>query len=324
MLLSISITRIPLNRDNKPKEEKKKESIILNDNLEFEINSEVKLLSLVSDDNKVKIVSEDEIIDTSSLGEKEITIKYLVKDKEEAKTVTIKIVDTQAPTIEYNKELSTNVGTKIDLLKNVKVSDNSKEKIKATVEGEYDFDNEGTYKLKYVAVDSSKNKAEKEFTLKVDKKTTTTKATKKTTKPQANNNSNNSNNTPSNNIGGNQCSILFDKYSKMYDYKFTKTPEEFSPEKYVTIYTVKNPVKFHYEWFFDEEKWHFVDDSGYIYKKEDISALEKLIPPPSRKGERISNEENGITYYTGEKTSIYQAYAYGVAVIIPDVCQHTN
>ena len=160
------------NNDNKPKqEEKQKESVILNNNLEFEINSEVNLLSLVSEDNKVKIVSEDETIDTSTLGDKEITIKYLVDDKEEEKTFTIKIIDTQAPTIEYKKELSTNVGTKIDLLKDVKVSDNSKEEIKATIEGDYNFDNEGTYKLKYVAVDSSKNKVEEEFTLIVNKLT---------------------------------------------------------------------------------------------------------------------------------------------------------
>ena len=160
------------NNNNKPKqEEKQKENIILNNNLKFEINSEVNLLSLVSEDNKVKIVSEDETIDTSTLGDKEITIKYLVEDKEEEKTFTIKIIDTQAPTIEYKKELSTNVGTKIDLLKDVKVSDNSKEEIKATIEGEYNFDNEGTYKLKYVAVDSSNNKTEEEFTLIVNKPT---------------------------------------------------------------------------------------------------------------------------------------------------------
>ena len=178
------------NNDSKTKqEEKQKETIILNDNLEFEINSEVNLLSLVSEDNKVKIVSEDETIDTSTLGNKEITIKYLVDDKEEEKTFTIKIVDTQAPTIEYKKELSTNVGTKIDLLKDVKVSDNSKEEIKATIEGEYDFNKERTYTLKYIAIDSSNNKTEEEFTLKVNKKTTTSSSNNSS----SNNTSNDSN-----------------------------------------------------------------------------------------------------------------------------------
>lgn len=159
------------NKDNQKQEEKQKDTILLKEDLKFEINSEVNLLSLVSEDNKVKVLSEDETIDTSTLGEKEITIKYEVEEQEETKIFTITIVDTQAPTIEYTKELSTNVGTKIDLLKNVKVSDNSKEEIKATIEGDYNFDNEGTYNLKYVAVDSSNNKTEEEFTLKVNKPT---------------------------------------------------------------------------------------------------------------------------------------------------------
>lgn len=159
------------NRNNQKREEEQKDTILLKEDLKFEINSEVNLLSLVSEENKVKVLSEDETIDTSILGEKEIVIKYEVEEKEQTKSFTITIVDTQAPNIEYKKELSTNVGTKIDLLKNVKVSDNSKEEIKPTVEGEYSFDKEGTYNLKYVAVDNSNNRAEEEFTLKVNKLT---------------------------------------------------------------------------------------------------------------------------------------------------------
>ncbi len=167
----IVIMLIALTGCGDKKEEKQKDTILLKDDLKFEINSEVNLLSLVNEDNKVKVLSEDETIDTSTLGEKEITIKYEVEEKEETKTFKITIEDTQAPTIEYQKELSTNVGSKIDLLKGVKVSDNSKEEIKATIEGDYNFDNEGTYTLKYVAVDSSNNKKEEEFTLKVNKPT---------------------------------------------------------------------------------------------------------------------------------------------------------
>ena len=273
VIVRIVTGAIILNRDNKPKEEKKKESIILNDNLEFEINSEVKLLSLVSDDNKVKIVSEDEIIDTSSLGEKEITIKYLVKDKEEAKTVTIKIVDTQAPTIEYNKELSTNVGTKIDLLKNVKVSDNSKEKIKATVEGEYDLKKEGTYKLKYVAKDSSNNITEKEFTLKVNKKTTATKTTKKVTKPQANNNVSNTNSSED------KCP----EYLKMYSSKnvYTSIPNDSSElmwnvaKFYVTEDVLENGVH-RYTMHNEKISGHYIGKIAYDSIMEYLGDLSEM------------------------------------------------
>lgn len=149
---------------------KEQTKIILNDRLEFEINSEVNLSSLISEKNEVEILSEDGIIDTSVLGQKEITIKYRDKDKEKEQIVNITIVDTQKPTIEYKKKLSTTEGTEIDLLKDVKVNDNSKENIKATIEGSYDFNKVGTYNLKYIAIDSSNNKTSEEFTLNVKKK----------------------------------------------------------------------------------------------------------------------------------------------------------
>lgn len=168
-----------------------KVEVILNDNLNFEINSDVKLLSLISKNNKAEIISKDEQIDTSKLGEKELIIKYKDRHKENEYKFKINIIDTQAPVIEYQKELSTTEGTSIDLLKDVKVSDNSKEEIQASVEGEYNFDNVGTYNLKYVAIDSSNNKKEEEFTLKVNKK------------PTINNSNNNHNNSTSNNQSNN-------------------------------------------------------------------------------------------------------------------------
>ena len=84
--------------------------------------------------------------------------------------------------IEATSELTTTEGTKIDLLKDVKVRDNSNEEIKATVEGVYSFDTAGTYNLKYIATDSSGNKTEKEFKLKVIKKITKSTTTSKNTK----------------------------------------------------------------------------------------------------------------------------------------------
>ena len=53
------------------------------------------------------INNKDEIIDTSSLGTKEIILKYKDKNKEKEYRFKIKIIDTQAPTIEYQKELPT-------------------------------------------------------------------------------------------------------------------------------------------------------------------------------------------------------------------------
>lgn len=185
LIIGIVLTMLLINKTT-PKVE-----VVLNDNLNFEINSDVKLLSLISKNNKAEIISKDEKIDTSKLGEKELIIKYKDRHKENEYKFKINIIDTQAPVIEYQKELSTTEGTGIDLLKDVKVSDNSKEEIQASVEGEYNFDNIGTYNLKYVAIDSSNNKKEEEFTLKVNKK------------PTINNSNNNHNNSTSNNQSNN-------------------------------------------------------------------------------------------------------------------------
>ncbi len=58
----------------KVEENKNNDTVVLKDNLKFEITSEVTLLSLISDNNKVKILSNDEKIDTSMLGEKEVMV----------------------------------------------------------------------------------------------------------------------------------------------------------------------------------------------------------------------------------------------------------
>ena len=150
-----------------------KTRIELKEKLDIEMNSDVYLVSLINTISNGELLTDNYKIDTSKLGKQEISIKYLNqwKNKKEYK-FSINIVDTAKPTIEFKKDLSTTVGTKIDLLKEVKVKDNSNEEIKATVEGKYDFNKAGTYKLKYVAVDSSNNKTEEEFTLKVEDITT--------------------------------------------------------------------------------------------------------------------------------------------------------
>ncbi|MDD6223969.1 MAG: CAP domain-containing protein, partial [bacterium] len=161
------------NNSSKVKKEETIKTISIKDDLEFEINSALTLLSLIEDDNNLEITTEDEKVDTSKLGKKNITITYLDNKKKEQKyKFQIMIVDTTNPVIEYQEEHITTVGTEIDLTKDVKVIDNSKEEITVTVEGVYDINKEGEYQLKYVAVDSSENKTEKDFTLKVNAKPT--------------------------------------------------------------------------------------------------------------------------------------------------------
>ncbi len=156
---------------------------------EIEINEELLNTKAVVNIEHGTLVTEESKIDTTVLGEQEITIIVKnEKDEEKEFTYKVNVVDTTKPTITAKDKLTTTEGIKINLTKNVSVKDNSKEKIDVKVEGKYDFNKEGTYKLQYVAEDSSGNKTIKDFSLVVkekpvveEKKETTTTTTKKTT-----------------------------------------------------------------------------------------------------------------------------------------------
>jgi len=135
--------------------------------LKFEVNSIVKYVDLVEKNDKITLVNGDDLIDTSKLGKKDVIINYKVKDKEEKEIVTINIVDTTVPVIEALDQVSTYKTKTIDLLNNVKVTDNSNEQLEVKVVGEYDINKVGEYKLKYEATDSSGNKGTKDLTLTV-------------------------------------------------------------------------------------------------------------------------------------------------------------
>ncbi len=142
--------------------------ITYNDNLKAEINDEVVLKTFIKEITNGIILNGDEVVDTSKLGKKELVVS--VKNKEENNEkykFTIEVVDTTKPVIEAKKELSSYVGNALDLLKDVKVNDNSKEEIKAKVVGDYDINKVGQYKLKWEAKDSSGNIGEYDFILNI-------------------------------------------------------------------------------------------------------------------------------------------------------------
>ena len=137
-----------------------KDQLVFNytDNNEVNIFDEVYNTDFITKIENGKLLTEKERIDTSLLGTIEVKIKVEDNHKKEHEyKITIIVVDKEDPVITYEKEISTEVGTKIDLLKGVSATDNSKEDIEVTVEGEYDLNKEGDYKLFYVAKDSSGN-----------------------------------------------------------------------------------------------------------------------------------------------------------------------
>ena len=145
-----------------------KVKVKLNNNLSVEINSEVVLKDYVVSVINGELINGDDSIDTSKLGVKELALIIKNNDLEEEKyNFKITVVDTISPVIEGAKELITYIGNDIDLIKDVKVSDNSSEEINVKVIGEYDINKLGKYELKYEALDSSGNKGEYDFILNV-------------------------------------------------------------------------------------------------------------------------------------------------------------
>ncbi|MBQ4030267.1 MAG: D-alanyl-D-alanine carboxypeptidase family protein [Bacilli bacterium] len=158
-------------KEKEPEKEEKVQISVELEDVEVEVNGEVTNTQGVINVLNGEIVSQEEKVDTSVLGEKIVTIIARDLDGEEKEfSYKVKVVDTTPPVITYKESLSTTAGTKIDLLKNVSAKDNSGEKIKVTVEGKYDFEKTGTYKLQYVAKDSSGNETKKDFTLTVKEK----------------------------------------------------------------------------------------------------------------------------------------------------------
>ena len=167
VLLIIAIVVVSLLLFNKPKT-----NIELYDDLNLEINSEVYLLSLIKRVDNGELLTENIRVDTSTLGEQQINIKYINEfGNEEEYNFEVNIVDTTKPIIEFESELSTTIGNEINLLERVQVSDNSLEELSVNVSGDYNFNVVGTYNLKYVVTDSSGNTTEEEFILKVNNAT---------------------------------------------------------------------------------------------------------------------------------------------------------
>ncbi len=121
------------------------------------------------------VINNKELIDTSKIGTQKV--KIIIKNfwgQKKDYFFQVNIYDDEKPQITFSKNLETEVGSEIDLLKDVTVKDNSNENIEVNIEGEYDFNKAGSYTLYYVAKDSSNNETKEEFTLTVTEKKNTT------------------------------------------------------------------------------------------------------------------------------------------------------
>lgn len=133
---------------------------------EVEINKTAKLLDFVNNPRNDTIISKNKEIDTTTLGVQKLKIEYKNRNnKKNTFEFSIKVVDTTKPVIKCESVIKVPVNT--TEIK-IEVTDNSKEEIKAIIEGNYDLTKIGEYKVNIVAKDSSGNKSSKKVTIKVE------------------------------------------------------------------------------------------------------------------------------------------------------------
>ena len=140
-------------------------------NIEVDINEKLYNLDAIKNIKNGKIITERELVNTTKLGKVKVSFQVENFFKRRVKYIYIvNVVDKEAPKIIFKNELESEIGEEIDLLKDVTVEDNSKENITPEVEGVYDINKSGVYKLYYTAEDTSGNKAKEEFVLHIKEK----------------------------------------------------------------------------------------------------------------------------------------------------------
>lgn len=123
---------------------------------------------LYKDNKEVKEITWKETFSEDNKIYKPGTYKGTFTYKGEEKEVTLIVQDTISPVIEGIKDIEVLAfSDKPNLLEGITVTDNSKEEITATVNGEYNIEEAKVYNLSYTARDSSGNETTKEFKLTV-------------------------------------------------------------------------------------------------------------------------------------------------------------
>ena len=102
----------------------------------------------------------------NTLGEKLLVYKY---NQNQSQEFVINILDTTAPVIEFDVEaIEVEIGNSyFDLHNLIEVNDNYDENVKLQVDGHYNLDEVGDYRLKLIAKDSSGNESQRDVVVKV-------------------------------------------------------------------------------------------------------------------------------------------------------------
>ena len=143
----------------------------LNDNLEIDVFSDVKLSSLIKSINGELV--KDFSINTKKVGKQAVKFKYVnTDDIEVSYTFEIDVVDKVAPLIFSSKSFSVTKGYTGNLEEELFCGDNYDNDPKCEIIGHYDYNVSGSYPVAFLGTDSSGNVSRTDFTLNVKEPST--------------------------------------------------------------------------------------------------------------------------------------------------------
>lgn len=143
--------------------------VVIRKDKKVEVYEKVYLSDLIKSINGK--IENDFLIDTTRTGKKDIEFSFINDDNIKVNyTFTVNIEDKTPPIIGVPSSYSVLKGYDGDLSKEFFCGDNYDSSPKCIIEGEYDINTPGTYKLTYKATDKDKNEISQKFILNVKEK----------------------------------------------------------------------------------------------------------------------------------------------------------
>ena len=153
-----------------------KDAYIKTKDVSYEVYSNnVKVKDLIEDTN-TKILNKKDTLKTTKLGKNKVTIlyDYNKKNRKYKYDVYYNVVDTTKPIfLNYDSQQTIYKDEQVNLCEKISYIDNYDNRVKCYVDGNINYNEVGTYNLKYVLEDKSKNTDYKDFTLNIIEKVET-------------------------------------------------------------------------------------------------------------------------------------------------------
>ena len=139
-------------------------TVEIKDNLNFKVYNKIKLSDLIKVNDG--FISDDKEIFLDKIGDNSVSINYQDYKKHKSNVkVNFWVYDDVAPFLSMSNNVYKEINSDFDLCDSAFYGDNYDRNVACVINGEYDKEKTGAYKLKMTVRDESGNESEKDFTL---------------------------------------------------------------------------------------------------------------------------------------------------------------